>query len=49
MGYSLPSSSISGFSQARMLEWVGISFIQGTFLTQGLNLDLLHCRQILYH
>ena len=22
---------------------------QGTFPTQGLNLDLLHCRQILYH
>ena len=38
-----------GFSQARMLEWIGISFIQRTFLTQGLNLDLLHCRQILYH
>ena len=25
------------------------SFIQGIFLTQGLNLDLPHCRQILYH
>ena len=23
--------------------------LQGTFLTQGLNLGLLHCRQILYH
>ena len=49
MGYSLPSSSISGISQARILEWVVISFIQGTFLTQEFNLDLLHCRQILYH
>ena len=48
MGYSLPSSSISGISQARILEWVVISFIQGTFLTQEFNLDLLHCRQILY-
>ena len=29
---------------------VGCHFLlQGIFLTQGLNLDLLHCRQILYH
>ena len=25
------------------------SFLQGKFSTQGLNLGLLHCRQILYH
>ena len=25
------------------------AFLQGIFLTQGLNLDLLHYRQILYH
>ena len=25
------------------------SLLQGIFLTQGSNLDLLHCRQILYH
>ena len=25
------------------------SLLQGLFLTQGLNLGLLHCRQILYH
>ena len=25
------------------------SLLQGIFLTQGLNLELLHCRQILYH
>ena len=25
------------------------SLLQGTFLIQGLNLGLLHCRQILYH
>ena len=24
------------------------SLLQGIFLTQGLNLDLMHCRQILY-
>ena len=29
---------------------VGCQFLlQGIFLTQGLNLDLSHCRQILYH
>ena len=27
---------------------VGRHFLQGIFLTQGLNLGLLHCRQILY-
>ena len=25
------------------------SLLQDVFLTQGLNLGLLHCRQILYH
>ena len=29
-------------SQAGILEWVAISFLQGIFLTQGLNLCLLH-------
>ena len=24
-------------------------YLQGIFLTQGLNLDLLHCKQILYN
>ena len=28
---------------------VGGHFLQGIFLTQGLNLSLLHCRQSLYH
>ena len=28
---------------------VGGHFPQGIFLTQGLNLSLLHCRQSLYH
>ena len=26
-----------------------MSFLQGIFLTQGSNLGLLHCKQILYH
>ena len=28
---------------------IGDSLLQGIFLTQGLNLALLHCRQILYY
>ena len=38
-----------GILQARILEWVSIPFSKGIFLTQGLNLDLLHYRQILHH
>ena len=46
--------NLSGYSdhrifQARMLEWVVISFSRGIFLTQGSNPGLLHCRQTLYH
>ena len=36
-------------SQARTLEWVCHALLQGIFLTQGSNQDLLHCRQVLYH
>ena len=49
MDYSLPGSSIHGISQARILEWVSISFSSGIFPTQGLNPGLfLLCRWILY-
>ena len=41
-------SSVHGILQARILEWVTISFSRGVFLTQGLNLGFLHCREILY-
>ena len=44
---SLPGSSIHGILQARILKWP--SLLQGIFLTQGSDLGLLHCRQILYH
>ena len=47
--YSPPGFSIHGILQARILEWVAIPFSRGIFLTQGLNLRLLHCRQFLYH
>ena len=42
-------SSAHGISQARILEWVAISFSKGSFPTQGLNPGLPHCRQTLYH
>ena len=37
-----------GILQARILEWVAISFSRGIFLTQGSKPGLLHCRQTLY-
>jgi len=49
MACSLPGSSDHGILQARVLEWVVISSSRGIFPTQGSNLHLLHCRQILYH
>ena len=34
----------------RQEYWSGLHFfLQGIFLTHGLNQGLLHCRQILYH
>ena len=48
MDYSLPGFSVHGIFQARILKWVAISFSRGFFPTQGLNLGLLLCKQILY-
>ena len=45
MDCSLPGSSVYGILQGRILEY---SFLQGIFQTQGLNLGLPHCKQILY-
>ena len=39
MNWSLPGFSVHGIFQARVLEWVAISF-QGIFLTQGSNLGI---------
>ena len=39
---SPPGSSVQGISQARILEWVAISFSRGIFPTQGSNLHPLH-------
>ena len=44
---SLLYSSVHRILQERMLEKVAISFLQGIFPTQGLNLGLPHCGQIL--
>ena len=49
MDCSLPGCSVRGIFQARILEWVAMPSFQGIFPTQGFNLGLLHCRQILYH
>ena len=49
--YSPPACSVHGIFQARILEWVPISFSRGSSLTQESNsclLCLLHGRQILY-
>ena len=49
MDYSSPGSSVHGILQAkRILEWVALPSSRGIFLSQGLNLGLLRCRQILY-
>ena len=47
--FSLPGSSVHGILRARILEWVDFSFSRGSSWTQGLNLGLLHYRQVLYH
>ena len=51
MDCSLPGSCVHGILQVRILEWVAAihSFLQGIFPTQGSNLGLPHCRQILHH
>ena len=42
MDWSPAGSSVHGISQARILEWVAISFSRGIFPTQELNLCLQH-------
>ena len=49
MDCSPPGSSIHGIFQARVLEWVAISFSRWViFLTLGSKPSLPHCRWILY-
>ena len=42
VGCSPPGSSVQGILQARILEWIAISFSRGVFPIQGLNPRLLH-------
>ena len=45
---SPPDSSVHGDSPGKSTGLGCHALLQGIFLTQGLNLHLLHCRQILY-
>ena len=47
MDCSLSGSSVHGIFQARILEWVAISFSRRCS-SQELNPGFLHCRQTLY-
>ena len=42
LGNPMSGSSVHGIFQARILEWVAISYFRGIFLTQEWNLCLLH-------
>ena len=44
----MSDSIVHGIPQARILEWVSLSLLQGIFPTQGLNPGLPNCRLILY-
>ena len=49
---SLPGSSVLGISQARILEWVAISFSRGSSQPRdGTPISYLSCigRRVLYH
>ena len=47
MDCGLQGSSIHGILRARMLDVGSHSLLQGIFSNQGLNLGLLHCKQII--
>ena len=49
MDCSLPGSSVHGDSPGKNTGVGCHSLLQGIFPTQGLNLDLLHYRRVLYH
>ena len=48
MDWSPPGSSVYGDFPGKNTGVCCHALLQGIFLTQGLNSDLLHCRQILY-
>ena len=43
-----PGSSVHGISQARILEWVAVSYSRGTFQPRDQTRISYSCRQILY-
>ena len=49
MDCSLPGSSVHGISQARILEWVSMSFSRGSFQTRDWTCISCTGRQILFH
>ena len=49
MDYSLPGSFVLGILQARILEWVAISFSSRSPQLRIWTPGLPHCRRILYH
>ena len=49
MGCGFPGSSVFGDSPGKNPGVGCHALLQGIFPTQGLNLRLLHCKQILYH
>ena len=56
-GCSMPGSNVHGISQARIFQWVAITFSSGSFQLRKIRVSkkkkkdpcLLHYRQILYH
>ena len=48
MDYRLPGSSVHEISQARILEWVAISFSRGSSSPWDRTQAFSHCRRILY-
>ena len=50
LDYSPPSSSVHGISQARILEWIAVSFSRASpnLGIEPVLLCLLLCRQVLY-
>ena len=52
MDYSPPGSSVHGISQARILEWLAVSYSRGSSCPRDqthISCTPLHCRCILYH
>ena len=49
MDYSPPGFSVHGYSPGKNPGVGCHALLQGIFPTQGLNLGLPHCRQVLYH